>query len=136
MIYEKSCGAVIFTRVRGEIRYVIIQSLEGFYGFPKGHMEADETEEETALREIREEVGLTPALLPGFRVTDEHPLPGKPGVMKRIVYFLAEYHDQEPLYQREELLGAFLMDYETAMAAFQFESSRSILREARAFLQQ
>lgn len=136
MIYEKSCGAVVFTRVRGEIRYVIIQSLEGFYGFPKGHMEADETEEETALREIREEVGLTPALLPGFRVTDEHPLPGKPGVMKRIVYFLAEYHDQEPLYQREELLGAFLMDYETAMAAFQFESSRSILREAREFLQQ
>lgn len=136
MIYEKSCGAVVFTRVRGEIRYVIIQSLEGFYGFPKGHMEADETEEETALREIREEVGLTPALLPGFRVTDEHPLPGKPGVMKRIVYFLAEYHDQEPLYQREELLGAFLMDYETAMAAFQFESSRGILREAREFLQQ
>lgn len=136
MSYEKSCGAVVFTRVRGEIRYVIIQSLEGFYGFPKGHMEVDETEEETALREIREEVGLTPAILPGFRVTDEHPIPGKPGVMKRIVYFLAEYHDQEPSYQREELLGVFLMDYETAMAAFQFESSRSILREAREFLQQ
>ena len=63
MTVEKSCGAVVFTREGGEVRYVIIQSLEGYYGFPKGHMEGSETEQETALREIREEVGLTPRLV-------------------------------------------------------------------------
>ena len=48
MNIERSCGAVVFTRVNGEIRYVIIESIEGIFGFPKGHMEAGETEEETA----------------------------------------------------------------------------------------
>lgn len=39
MSYEISCGAVVFTRVEGEIKYVIIRSNEGWYGFPKGHTE-------------------------------------------------------------------------------------------------
>ena len=50
MAFEKSCGAVVFTRVGGELRYVLAQSLRGHYGFPKGHVEPGETETETALR--------------------------------------------------------------------------------------
>lgn len=44
MIIEKSCGAVVFTKVNECIKYIIIQSKEGFYGFPKGHAEENETE--------------------------------------------------------------------------------------------
>lgn len=134
MQYEKSCGAVVFTRVDGEIRYVLAQNLEGYYGFPKGHMEAGETEAETALREIREEVGLSPRLIDGFRTCDEHPIPKKPGVIKQVVYFLAEYEDQEIAFQKEELLSAPLVSYEEAMALFVFEGSKRILTEAHAFL--
>lgn len=134
MQYEKSCGAVVFTRRNGQIRYVLAQNLEGYYGFPKGHMEAGETETETALREINEEVGLSPRLIEGFRTCDEHPLPKKPGVMKQVVYFLAEYEDQEIVFQKEELMSAPLVSYEEAMALFVFESSKRILTEAHAFL--
>jgi 8-oxo-dGTP pyrophosphatase MutT (NUDIX family) len=133
-LYEKSCGAVAFTRTPDGIRYVIIQSLEGFYGFPKGHCEENETEEETALREIQEETGLTVRLIPGFRYVDEHPIPQKPGVIKRIVYFLAEYSDQKITYQKEELMNAQLMTFEQAMNAFQWESSKLILTEAKDYL--
>ena len=132
--YEKSCGAVVFTRINGEIRYVIIQSLEGYYGFPKGHMEAGETEEQTALREIYEETGLSVHILDAFRCVDEHSIPGKPGVMKRIVYFAAEYADQQLRYQPEELLSIALMSFDEAMNAFQWESSRKILQEVADFL--
>lgn len=134
MRYEKSCGAVVFTRVNGEIRYVLAQNLEGYYGFPKGHMEAGETETETSLREIREEVGLRPRLIEGFRAETEHPLPKKPGVMKQIVYFLAEYEDQEIIFQKEELLSAPLVSYEQAMELFVFDNNRRILTEAHAYL--
>ena len=71
MIIEKSCGAVVFTRTDAGIRYVIIQSLEGYYGFPKGHCEKGESEEETALREVYEETGLRVRIIPGFRYVDE-----------------------------------------------------------------
>jgi len=134
MRYEKSCGAVVFTRMNGEIRYVLAQNPEGYYGFPKGHMEAGETETETALREIREEVGLRPRLIPGFRTETEHPLPKKPGVIKQIVYFLAEYEDQEIIFQKEELLSAPLVSYEQAMELFVFDNNRRILTEAHAYL--
>ena len=130
MNIEVSCGAVVFTRTPDGIRYVIIRSLEGFYGFPKGHMEQGETERETALREIREEVGLTVRLLGGFREVYEHSLPKKPGVTKRVVYFLAEYEDQQLAPQAEELSQAELMSFDEAMAAFQFENLRELLVKA------
>lgn len=134
MTYEVSSGAVVFTRIGGEVRYVLVRSLEGYYGFPKGHIEGAETEEQAALREIREEVGLSVRFIPGFRTTDEHTLPQKPGVMKRVIYFLAEYEGQEIRPQAEELLEAPLVPYEEAMKLFQFESSRRILKEANDFL--
>lgn len=135
---EHSCGAVVFTMENDQPLYVIVQSREGFYGFPKGHMEGNETEEETALREIKEETGLSPALLPGFRTEDEHLIPWthKEPVMKHIVYFLAEYENQPLKAQEEELSSARLMTYEEAMAHFQFESSRRILTEAHQFILQ
>lgn len=134
MEYEKSCGAVVYTRAHGGINYVIVRSTEGYYGFPKGHVEAGESERETALREIAEEVGLKPDIVDGFRVCDEHPLPAKPGVIKQIVYFLAEYEGQALRPQMEELSGASLMGFEEALGALQFESSRAILRQANDFI--
>lgn len=134
MTYEVSCGAVVFTRTDEGLRYVITQSTAGWYGFPKGHMESGETEQQTALREIREEVGLDVRLLDGFRLVEEHPLPQKPGVMKRVIYFAAEYADQPIRPQAEEVAQAKLMSFDEAMSVFQFENSRDILRAAKEWL--
>jgi len=134
MKYEKSCGAVVFTRLEGEIKYVIIEMKNGVHGFPKGHVEASETEEETALREICEETGLKVRLLEGFKTSDVHPIPGIEGVMKQVIYFLAEYEDQTVKPQPEELRGAALVSYDMAKNLLEFESSRRVLKEANDFL--
>lgn len=136
MKMEKSCGAVVFTREGGTVKYVIIRSTEGIYGYPKGHMEPGETEEQTALREIKEETGLDVTLLPGFRTEDSHALvrEGRPDVTKHIAYFLAEYTGQALRAQAGEVSEIRLMTFDEAMAAFQFESSRRILQEAAGIL--
>lgn len=138
MKIEKSCGAVVFTREKGILQYVIIRSPEGFCGFPKGHMEGTETEQETALREIKEETGLDVVLIDGFRTTDEHPhvREGREPILKKIVYFLAEFKGQSLVAQENEVSEIRLMPYEDAMASFQFESSTRILNEADRFLVQ
>ena len=134
MIYEKACGAVVYTFLNGRIHYVIIQQQEGFHGFPKGHVEKNETEEETALREIYEEVGVRPTLIKGFKVIDEYPLLRKQHVIKQVVYFLAEYSSQAIIIQEEELLGAMLLPYEEAIKILDYESSRKVLAQADHFL--
>lgn len=134
MTYEYSAGAVVFTIADDNIKYVIIRSRQGYYGFPKGHIERGEDEKTAALREVFEEVGLRVELLDGFRADDEHPIPSKRNVMKHIVYFAAQYSDQDIRYQRKELLGARLMSFDEAMSSFQFEGSKRILKQANEFI--
>ena len=136
--YEKSCGAVVFRAEEGEIKYLLVRGHEGFWGFPKGHVEPGESERETALREIREETGLNVALVDGFRTTDAHTLAreGKPNTIKQNVYFLAKYARQTPVRQAREIAEIALMDYAAALAAFRLASYRRILTEANDFLKQ
>ena len=134
---EKSCGAIVFTQENGVRQYVIIrETYEGTCGFPKGHMEAGETERETALREVKEETGLDVVLYDDFRLTDEHSLirEGRPDDIKTNVYFLAEYRDQVLRAQETEVIEVLLMDYTNAMESIQYEGSKRLLSEAEKYL--
>lgn len=135
---EKSCGAVVFTRENSMIQYVIIKSTEGYYGFPKGHMEHGESEKETALREIKEETGLDVLLIDGFKTADVYPFsqPKQSIALKQVVYFLAEFSGQNPSAQESEISDIQLMCYEKAIESFQFEGIKRVLHEADSFLRQ
>lgn len=134
MIYEKSCGAVVFTKINSEIKYLLVSNKEGIYGFPKGHVEGNETEAETALREVYEETNLKIDLINEFRTADEHLIPQKENTIKQIIYFLGFFEKQDIIYRQEELSGACLVSYTEAMGLFQFESSKRILSEANNYL--
>lgn len=136
MNYEYSCGAVVFTRIDGEPQYLLVRARnqpEGCHGFPKGHMEAGETEEQTALREIFEETGIRVRLMEGFRAVTEYALP-KPDTRKRVVFFLAEYENQQPKFLESELAGFALAPFEEALALTEYADSKQILADAHAFL--
>lgn len=130
MTWEKSCGAVVFTVEAGQIKYLLVQSLGGVYGFPKGHVEPGEAETETALREVFEETHIRLTLLDGFRAETEYALPGKANTMKRVVYFLGEYRDQQVIHQKEELMGTRLATYEEAIRLLRFDDYKRILTQA------
>ena len=137
MNYEYSCGAVVFTRMVGVPHYVLVRAKdqpEGCHGFPKGHMEPGETEEQTALREIYEEVGLRVRLLEGFRAVTEYTLPWPPDTRKRVVFFLAEYENQQITIQESELASYALAPFDEALELTEYADSKQILTDAHAFL--
>ena len=134
---EHSAGAVVFTREAGELRFVVVESLSsGVHGFPKGRMEEGETDLETALREVREETGLEPRILPGFRTVELYSLRENPNTVKQVIYYAAEYEDQSPRPQPGEIRSVQLLTYAEAMRTFEFENTRRVLTEAYAFLEQ
>lgn len=127
---EKSCGVVVYTRVNHDIKFLLVQSLTGVYGFPKGHVEGNEIEIETALREVYEETHLRVTLDHHFKTTVSYLLPIAEKTMKEVVYFLGYYENQNPIYQESELISASLFSYEEAIKLFQFDSSKRVLIEA------
>ena len=64
---EKSCGAVIWRGTPGEHQYLLARHNGGHWSFPKGHVEGEETEIQTAQREILEETGLQAEIDTNFR---------------------------------------------------------------------
>lgn len=132
---EKSCGAVVFTHIHGVVYYVIVEQSSGRHCFPKGHVEPGETEHQTALREIWEETGLRPAFIDGFRETETYEVRKRPGIMKDVVYYLAEYSDQsiDPV-PSDEIHDVGLYSFEKAMSLLENENRRNILEKADAFL--
>ena len=132
MAHEKSCGAVIFTKKEGRLLFLLIASRVGTWGFPKGHMEEGESETETALREIYEEVGIRPTLIKGFRTCDQFLLSrGR----KQVVYFLGQYENQDIHPQETEISQAVLVEYEDAMKRLQFDGAKRVITEAYTFIQ-
>lgn len=136
MRFEKSCGAVLFAREAEGLRYLIIRHIGGHCGFPKGHMEPGESEQETALREIREEVGLRVSLIDGFRAEDSYFLPNKPGCRKQVVYFLAEFTGRQVRIQPEEISAAYSVSCEEALDLLPFPEAKRILTLAHTFLRE
>ena len=87
-LFRKSCGVIPFQQNGGERKYLILLQTNNCWSFPKGHMEAGESEEETALRELREETGLHARLIAGKKAVSEYDIP--PCTRKQVVLFLGE----------------------------------------------
>ena len=133
MKQEKSCGAVLFRGNNTERNYLILTSTLGHTTLCKGHVEGDETERETAIREIREETGLAVGFVDGFReVITYSP---KPGVTKDVVFFLARARGGDIACQPEEVAEARFLPPAGALELLTHASDRDILQKAHAFLE-
>ena len=123
MEYEKSCGGVIFQKKGPAVYYLIIKHKEkdgGHWDFPKGHVENGESEQETALREIYEEVELKVKFLDGFR--EEVLYFAKPDIHKTVVFFLCKSDSSEVKYIFDELESHAWLTFKEALKRLTFEN--------------
>ncbi len=135
MKYEKSCGAIVYRFKDNRLQFLLICHVNGkHWAFPKGHVEKDETEIETALREIKEETGLDIEIEARFRETVSYNV--NKDIIKEVVYFVASTKlDSDKLnIQKEELLDAKWLDYKTAHSIITFDNDRKIIEKAKAYI--
>lgn len=85
-IFRKSCGVIPY-RVNNGVRefLLVFEHYSQCWSLPKGHMEAGETQVQTALRELFEETGLTAQLEEDKFAVIEYPI--SPIARKQVVFF-------------------------------------------------
>lgn len=119
---EKSCGAVVFHG-----NDILVEHMKkGHYSIPKGHVEKEDPNEQgTALREISEETGLYVKILAKDRyLIDYSP---KPGVAKRVVFFIAESQETKTVCQEEEVSGIYWLSPNDAVRTVTHDSDKKII---------
>ncbi len=132
---------------RGKIEYLLIKhGPDGNWGLPKGLIEKGENLKEAALREIKEETGLTEIqLIEGFKETIkiffkvkfdyqlERGMKMGETVLKFITYFLAESKSKDVKLSFEH--SDFLwLSFEEALKKLKFKTDKEILIKANEFL--
>ena len=126
---EKSCGALCFLEDENGRQVLLVKHRAGgHWAFPKGHVEAGESEEETACREVLEETGVQIEILPGYRQTNRYS--PRRGVMKEVVYFRARALTSETRPQPEEIRVAKFVSIPEAMALLTYDADRILLEKA------
>jgi len=132
MIHEKCCGAVVYKIEEEQLFFLVERMVKGHTSIPKGHVEGNETEEETALREIREETNLEVRLDTVFR----HDVCYSPeeGVRKTVIFFVAEPVTSDMKRQESEVAGLEWLPFEEVIDSVTYDSVREVLIHAAIYL--
>jgi 8-oxo-dGTP pyrophosphatase MutT (NUDIX family) len=135
MIEETSAGIIIFRKENSKFLFLLLHYPSGHWDFVKGKIEQDETTCQTAIRETREETGITDIVfLDDFEEWIEYNFQFQGEIVhKKVVFFLAETKTKQVSISHEHLDYTW-MDYQTAMEKTTFENAKSILTKAKLLL--
>lgn len=135
MIQETSAGIVLFRREKSKIVFLLLHYPSGHWDFVKGKKESGETHHQTALREAKEETGITDIeFVNNFEEWIEYNFQFEGElVQKKVVFFLAETKTKEIVISFEHQDFAWL-EFDDAIKKITFDNAKKVLKKANAVL--
>ena len=135
MIEETSAGIVLFRKEGSKILFLLLHYPSGHWDFIKGKIEKGESTHETAIREAKEETGITDiTFLENFEEWIKYDFQYQGELIhKKVVFFLAETKTEEVMISHEHLDYTW-MDYNTSMEKTTFENAKTVLTRAKMLL--
>lgn len=137
--WEVSVGAVVFYEHKGIREYLVLKYPSGHYDFPKGHVEAGETEADTLCREVEEETGITDLTILPKRGTIRYYYIAKGNelrkrkksgkgwyIFKYVHFYPAQTHTKRVALS-DEHIGYVWLTYKKARRRVTFENARDML---------
>lgn len=121
---EKSCGCII---INDNKVLLVYEKNREFWGFPKGHMEEGENEIETALREVKEEVGLDVQIDTEKRYTLNYII--RDEIDKTTVLYVATPQNEKIVIQESEIEKIKWCDFEEALNTLTFNDWKEMFKK-------
>ncbi len=133
MKQQKSCGVIPYMIKNNEPYFLLVKQTNNVVCFPKGHVEENETEEETALRECMEETHTKVSIVSGFRqemgyYMDEY------DAYKTVVYFLGRIESNDFSKQDSEISDIFICNAEETWNLLNYHNIKEVFKQALEFI--
>ena len=125
--YENSCGAIVFNENTEKI--LLVKMHNGNWGFPKGHIENNETKEETAIREVHEETNVNIKIIPNFEREIKY-IPNEKTI-KKVTIFAGITQDEDVKIDTFEIEAFQWCTYEEALKLVTYKLQKDVLEKAR-----
>lgn len=120
---EKSCGTIIIENNK----VLLIQQTDNAWGFPKGHVENNETEQETAIRETKEETNLDVEIISNKKYIINYKINNE--IDKKVIFFLAKKTSDKIKKQDEEIKNIKWVDLNQAFEIITYENTKDLYKE-------
>lgn len=130
-VREYSAGGVVFRTTTKGVEFLLIEDLKGRWSVPKGHVEAGETLEQTALREIGEETGLkdTQIVEKLDKVHFFYRFEGRLIFMTTFIYLIEALNPDEPIVveESEGIVGARWFSTTKAQQILEYKDLKNLM---------
>ena len=135
MIEETSAGIGLFRKEESKILFLLLHYPSGHWDFVKGKMEQEESTHQTAIRETKEETGITDiTFVENFEEWIQYNFKYQGElVQKKVVFFLAETKTEQVKISHEHS-GYTWMDYNSSMEKTTFDNAKTVLTKAERLL--
>jgi 8-oxo-dGTP pyrophosphatase MutT (NUDIX family) len=133
---EISAGGVVFRRSPVGIEILICKAASYHrWVLPKGLVDKGEKLEQTALREVREEVGVRARLIDNLGEPEQYIFTFRGvRIFKKVYYFLMEYEQGSEQIHDHEMEEVKWVPIDDALTLLAYEGSREMVRRAKARL--
>jgi len=124
IVREPTAGGIVFRRDKdGGIEILLFQDARERWSIPKGHIEPGETAQQTAKREIGEEVGLTDVEVLGWlgKVHFRYRRVDKLVLMTTQIYLVRAFGNSDALQKEEWMKDVKWFAFKDALDAIEYE---------------
>jgi len=132
---EVSAGVIIYREDEDEIKYLLLQYRLGHWGFVKGNMEKGEVEQETIIRETKEETGIIDLeFVEGFKEKESYMYRWEGNLIsKGVIYLLAKTktNDIKLSFEHKDYIW---VTFDGAIKTLKFKNTKELLKKADGFL--
>lgn len=124
---EKSCGVIVIKRENEEFKILLLEHQKGHISYPKGHVEENETELQTAEREVKEETNIDVKIDETKRYTMNYITDR--GASKEVVLFLAQKIGGNLSRQESEISQIEWLGFDDAISRLSYKNTKDLFKK-------